>query len=189
MNVYDFDKTIYDGDSATDFYIYLLKKYPKLWLNIPTIIYGFLGHYVASKSKTWMKEKFYAGFKYIPDVNKEIKLFWDINIDKIFPYYLVQQKEDDIIISASPLFDIKEICDRLGIKTYLASNVDPKTGKYDGENCWGEEKVKRLKEIIPNPKVDNFYSDSLSDTPLALLANQAYIIKKGQVLDWPKGDK
>ena len=145
MNVYDFDKTIYDGDSATNFYIYLLKKYPKLWLNIPNIIYGFLGHYVASKSKTWMKEKFYAGFKYIPDVNKEIKLFWDINIDKIFPYYLVQQKEDDIIISASPLFDIKEICDRLGIKTYLASNVDPKTGKYDGENCWGEEKVKRLK--------------------------------------------
>lgn len=26
MNVYDFDKTIYDGDSTIDFYLYCVKK-------------------------------------------------------------------------------------------------------------------------------------------------------------------
>ena len=26
MNVYDFDKTIYDGDSTLDFYIFSVKK-------------------------------------------------------------------------------------------------------------------------------------------------------------------
>ena len=30
MNVYDFDNTIYDGDSTKDIVIYGLKKYPKL---------------------------------------------------------------------------------------------------------------------------------------------------------------
>ena len=35
MNVYDFDKTIYDGDSSVDFYKFSLKRHPKLarlWL-------------------------------------------------------------------------------------------------------------------------------------------------------------
>ena len=29
MNVYDFDKTIYRGDSTMDFWRYCLKRYPK----------------------------------------------------------------------------------------------------------------------------------------------------------------
>lgn len=35
MNVYDFDGTIYDGDSTVDFYLYCIRKHP--WL----IVYAF----------------------------------------------------------------------------------------------------------------------------------------------------
>lgn len=31
MNVYDFDKTIYDGDSTIDFYFYCSKNIQKLY--------------------------------------------------------------------------------------------------------------------------------------------------------------
>ena len=31
MNVFDFDKTIYDGDCTVDFYMYCLKKYPVIY--------------------------------------------------------------------------------------------------------------------------------------------------------------
>lgn len=31
MNVYDFDKTIYNGDSTIDFYLYSLRKKPQLY--------------------------------------------------------------------------------------------------------------------------------------------------------------
>ena len=40
MNVYDFDKTIYDGDSTIDFYFYCLKKHPKIILCLPIQLYA-----------------------------------------------------------------------------------------------------------------------------------------------------
>ena len=38
--------------------------------------------------------------------------------------------------------------------------------------------------MFPNGIIDNFYSDSYSDTPLAKLANKAYIVKKNELKEW-----
>ncbi len=40
------------------------------------------------------------------------------------------------------------------------------------------------------PKIDNFYSDSLSDTPIALCAEKAYLVKDNAstLTDWPDLD-
>ena len=40
------------------------------------------------------------------------------------------------------------------------------------------------------PQIDNFYSDSLADTPLALLADKAHRVTRNAstVTDWPKLD-
>ena len=46
MNVYDFDKTIYDGDSTADFYIFSLKRHKKILLLAPSLIGAFLKFYV-----------------------------------------------------------------------------------------------------------------------------------------------
>ena len=35
MNVYDFDKTIYRGDSTKDFYFFLLRRHPVLIRYLP----------------------------------------------------------------------------------------------------------------------------------------------------------
>ena len=184
MNVYDFDKTIYDGDSTTDFYFYLLKKYPKTWLNLPRVIYASLFRVLGIYDKTQMKEKFYQIFKYV-DVEKEIKEFWDKNIHKIYPYYLQRQKEDDLVISASFEADIVEACSRLGIKNVIASRVDINSGKCLSKNCHGQEKVNRFIEEYGKKKIEEFYSDSFSDTPLAKISKKAYLIKKGEVIPWP----
>ena len=40
MNVYDFDGTIYNGDSSVDIYFFLLKRYPKLIAYFPKQILG-----------------------------------------------------------------------------------------------------------------------------------------------------
>jgi hypothetical protein len=41
------------------------------------------------------------------------------------------------------------------------------------------------------PVIDNFYSDSLADTPLALCAEKAHLVtdKARKVVDWPEMDK
>ena len=184
MNIYDFDETIYDSDSTKDFYFYCLKKYPKILLSVPRMAWAFLLYILGVYTKTQFKEKMYRFLRYVPDVDKALEDFWNINENKVKQWYRDRQKEDDIIISASPEFLLEPICERLGIKHLIASRVDKKTGLYTGENCWGEEKVKRLYEDFPDAVCEEFYSDSLSDTPLAELANTAKIIRGMELVEW-----
>lgn len=113
-----------------------------------------------------------------------LKEFWIKNRGRIKPWYLVQKKPDDVIISASPEFLLRTICKELGISYLIASKVDPKTGLFNGENCEGEEKVLRFKKQFRNVQIDEFYSDSKTDTPLATLARKAFLVKGNKIITW-----
>lgn len=184
MNVYDFDKTIYNGDSTVDFYLYCLKKHPRLLLNIPKqLIYVVL--YIFGKfNKTQFKEHFYTFLTKLNNIDKDINNFWNTHEKNIKDFYKSQKQNTDVIISASPEFLLEPICLKLGIERVIASKVNKKTGKYTGINCYGEEKVKRFYELYENSKIDTFYSDSLSDEPLAKISNQAYIVIKDELIKW-----
>ena len=73
----------------------------------------------------------------------------------------------------------------------LASRVDKHTGKTDGENCHGAEKVRRLHEAYPDVEIAEFYSDSRSDSPLAELAEHAYLVHGQTRTPWyvQKGER
>ena len=184
MNVYDFDKTIYDGDSTVDFYLYCIKKHPKLILDIPKQIIN-MGLYLIGKyDKTKLKEKFYSFLKKITNVDEDIKEFWNKNKTKIKKIYKDKRQESDIIISASPYFLLEPICKEIGIRKLIASDVNKATGKYNGKNCYGEEKVNRFYKEYPNEKIEEFYSDSLSDEPLANIAKSAFIVHDEYITKW-----
>lgn len=58
MNVYDFDKTIYYGDSTADFYLFCLKRHKKILTLAPSILGAFLKFYVFKKvQKLILKKK------------------------------------------------------------------------------------------------------------------------------------
>jgi HAD superfamily phosphoserine phosphatase-like hydrolase len=183
MKILDFDKTIYDGDIAVDFYRYCIKRYPKTLLTLPLFLWGFALYMFGIINKTVMKEHFYTFLKKIPDPEKAVAEFTATATEKIKPWYREILAGDDYIISASPEFLVKRVTDKLGIHC-IASRVDIKTGKYDGENCHGEEKVKRLELETGETCCDEFYSDSLSDKPLAELADKAFIVKGDEIIPW-----
>ena len=133
-----------------------------------------------------MKEDFYSFFKSITNVQQMVDMFWKNEKHRIKDWYLAQQKDNDLIISASPEFLLQPICKELGIKHLIASKVDMYTGQYTGKNCYSDEKVKRFTAEYPNEKIQEFYSDSYSDEPLAKLAEKAYIVKKNQLLNWER---
>lgn len=187
MNVYDFDDTIYKGDSTFDFYKYSLKKKPSIIFSFPLI--SAIKFLLGLEKKVVWKEKFYRFFRRIDNMDLHVESFWKEHKKNIKEYYLLQQRESDVVISASPEFLLKPICDELGIEYLIASRVDKKTGKYSGENCWGEEKVRRFFEVFGNKKIDKFYSDSYSDTPLARISKEAYLVDGENLLNWEKWDK
>lgn len=186
MNIYDFDGTLYSGDSTVDFMKYSFKKHPGLIRFLPAMGWAALRHYgLKSIDKTAMKEVFYSIFTAY-DAEALLEEFWDIHEKNIFPWYPGrQQRDDDILISASPEFLLHPICRRLGIRHMMASRVDSKTGKYTGLNCHGKEKPIRLKDQMGITHCDNFYSDSYSDQPLAEIADNAFIVEKdGSITPW-----
>ena len=118
------------------------------------------------------------------DYERDIADFWEKNKHKVKEYYLKQQKDDDVIISASPAFVLEPICKELGIKHLICSDVNVLTGSFNRENCHGQEKVNRYRAEFGNTPVDEFYSDSYSDTPMAEIAKKAYMVKDENISPW-----
>jgi len=184
MNVYDFDKTIYDGDSTFNFYKYVLKKQPSLLLGLPVKAFFFTLMLLKLMDKTKCKERFYKFLRHIKDIDSFVDAFWDDQQAFIKQWYKDTQKDDDVIISASPEFLLEPICKRLGIKHLMASRVDKYTGKYTGVNCYGHEKVLRYKKVFGDTQIDNFFSDSYSDDPLARLSKKSFLVLGNELKPW-----
>lgn len=184
MNVYDFDKTIYINDSSVDFIksLYFKKPYLIFTCGFKSLIAG-IKYFLHLYSKEDAKEVFFSILKHFNNREDIINEFWDKHQNGIKEFYLKQKRDDDLIISASPLFLIEPICKRLKIN-YIASPLNLETIKYEGKNCYGEEKVIQFKKYY-NKEIEEFYSDSLSDSPLALIAKKAYLVSKSNIKEWP----
>lgn len=184
VNVYDFDKTISKNDTTREFYLYLIKKQPQILLYLPKQIFYFILFELKIIEKTKFKEKFFTFLKIVKDIDKEIGLFWKKNIKNINPWYYEIKKDTDIVISASPKFLLEHICKELGVSYLIASKVDKNTGKYDGPNCFGEEKVKRFYKEKSDVTINEFYSDSFTDEPLAKIAKNSYFVVGEDLYNW-----
>jgi phosphoserine phosphatase len=183
MNVYDFDKTIYNGDSSADLIKYALLKHPAALRVLPAAAWYGLRYLLRLSDKEAFKEKIFAIVRFIPDINGFLEAFWAEHERKLSPWYLNQKSEDDIIVSASSRFALEPICRKLNIKL-IATEVDSKTGRFNGPNCHGEEKVRRFRLFYPESVIDSFYSDSRSDEPLAKNAKKAFIVRKEKIKPW-----
>ncbi len=180
MNVYDFDGTIYKGDSTLDFYLFILFRHPSALFDIPAALSSFIKYKFRLCTKKEFKQTFFSFLRRIPEIDSEVAYFWSKNKRKIKDFYRKRQKPDDLIISASPEFLLAPVCRNL-----IASKVDPKTGIFHGENCRGTEKVRRFQVAYGNDiRIENFYSDSLSDAPLAELSERAFTVKGNKITEW-----
>ena len=186
MNVYDFDKTIYHGDSTAHFFIYCLKTQPSTWKWLPYQGLCAIPFALRIMKKTAFKQRFYSFLKSVRDIDGTVEAFWKIHKKNIKPFYAETRREDDVIISASPYFLLEPIIRDLGIKHLMASNVDKFTGRYNGINCHGSEKVRKFYEVFPDGEIDEFFSDSLVDSPLAEISKKAWMVTGFELSPWPE---
>jgi len=184
MNVYDFDKTIYTGDSTIDFWLFALRHRPSIIQFLP---YQLKAAYLFRKkriTKDEFKESFYVFFNGIPDIEKMTHSFWARHKTRFAKWYVNQRNPDDVIITASPEFLVKAGASFLSIDNVIGTLIDPKTGKALSKNCSGNEKLNRFREQYPSDSIDSFYSDSYSDIALARIAKQAFLVKHGAITKW-----
>lgn len=182
IDLYDFDKTIYDGDSTIDFYLYCLRKKPALLKYLPYQLWHGILFVLRIEKKTIFKGNFFIFLRGIDNLERYVEGFWMANERKIKPWYTQRDHGSDVIISASPEFLLKPITKKLKALKIIATRVDTKTGRIDGKNCHGDEKVVRLRREITDPRVAETYTDSLSDMPILQLADRKYMVNRHKIM-------
>lgn len=182
MNVYDFDNTIYDGESVVDFFLFYCKKDKSLIKYMPSVFLALLkykaGKVTIEQALSRYGEKV-GSFYRNNQVEKDMVVFWDEHMHKIKPFYKDVQTDDDLIISGSPEFSLEIICKRLGIKRYIGSIIE-KDGSIS-RLCIREAKVKAFFEKYPDTEIENFYTDSINDIPLIEISKNAYLVKGNKI--------
>lgn len=185
MNVYDFDNTIYDGETVVDFFFFCLKRKPGLIRFVPAVLSAWIKYRLCVVTMAELEsqaEKYLQLFlEMAGEITGAVQAFWDANERKIKPFYAQLRREDDVIISGSCDFILDEICRRLNIRHCICSSVDFKTGRLR-RICYREKKPALFRAEYPDAEIENFYSDSKNDLPMMRMAQNAYIVKGHKII-------
>ena len=209
LAIFDVDYTITRKETLMELFKYVISKDKKMIKFLPRAIFSGIMYGVGIYDERKVKETF---LKFIDGIEEKhladlVKSFYDDRLSKILykdALEMMKKLKSEgykiILISASPEFYLKEFYAinevDLIIGTKFLFNEGKFARKMDGFNCKGEEKVKRLMEVIKNENLnvdfENSYmfSDSLSDKPLLDLVGKAYLInyKKKHNLEILKWD-
>ena len=195
LAIFDIDYTITKKETLMEFYKYSLEEDIKNIRFLPRALYSGLMYGVGIYDERRVKECF---LKFIYNIEEEklqdlVKRFYKNRLSKILykdavdmMYKLKNEGYDIYLISASPEFYINEFYNIDVVDKVIGTRFEFKEGKFIrkmlGSNCKGEEKVKRLKEVLSKENIEvdfkdsYMFSDSLSDKPLLDLVGKPYLI-------------
>ena len=183
--VFDFDGTIYDGESLFDLYLYSARHDPKVFRYIAPVLRYAVKYKLGRATLEQMEYgvgKMTEGYltelsrsKRVASVERLVDDFWDRYYARIKPWY--QPESDDVILTASFDLTVGEACRRLGVRNLVASEVDVGTMKVTYLN-FSTNKAKRFRELYgPDVVIDEFYTDSKFDQPMIDMARHAFMVK------------
>ncbi|MBP3655993.1 MAG: haloacid dehalogenase-like hydrolase [Clostridia bacterium] len=190
IDVYDFDGTIYDGDSTTDFVLFAIRRHPNVLLGLPRIAGAALKLYRKQIGLTEFKSVLFAEMAERMELPTEAGLFWlsPKTKAKLGDWFAHTPRDLPIAIcSASPEFEIIHAAKLLGVKTVIGTRVDTATGELIGKNCKAEEKLRRLEQAFGEYEIRAMYTDDAkADGPLLAAAREGYILTHGKVAPYSK---
>ena len=187
MNVYDFDGTIFYPNCTFKFAIWCILRHPGLLFTyVPHMLKDAASYKLGKMEYHKFIRSFFSYMMKLKDFDKQVQAFWDKNEKNISAWYKAQKKDDDLIISGSPECLVQPIAERLGVNL-KATLYDRETGVLYGNLMLGRSKSRTVIDM-GMPVIDNFYSDSLSDTPIALCAEKAFLVTKKATkpVPWPE---
>ena len=185
IDVYDFDGTIYDGDSTADFTLWCLRRHPSLLLALPRFAWTALRLALGCVGLRELKSVLFSEMARRFSLEEEARRFWDSpkTQKNLGAWFKATPRDVPIVIaSASPEFELRHAAALLGVQTLIGTRCDTETGLLTGPNCKGEEKLRRIEEAVGPYTIRAMYTDSVkSDGPLLRAAQEGYILRHGQV--------
>ena len=188
LALFDFDGTITSKDSMVEFIQYAVGKknyYLGLLKLSPILVAYKLKLYPNDRAK---KKFLFHFFKDIPPQEFQMLAtqYATNEIDKIVRKEAIEriswhkeQGDEVVIVSASMACWLKAWCESNEIKliaTELEISNNIFTGKFTTKNCYGEEKVNRIKSLYDIEKYSYVYAygDSRGDRELLALGDESF---------------
>ena len=194
MKVFDFDNTIYRGESSVDFSFFMIRHNRKIIRYIPTILISLIGYKLVLLKKEKLEEIINDFFAVVLKGTESppvfVNQFWETHACKLNERILQLIEPDDIIISASPVFLLYGIRGKLNTDKIIGTEVDLAQKKITWFN-FGDNKVRRYRELYGDKKIDAFYTDSENDKNMMEISQEVFIVKKGKPVrekkkeEWP----
>jgi phosphatidylglycerophosphatase C len=185
---FDFDGTITSKDTLMVFIRFQkgnLSFYTGILLNLPWLLGNKLGFIPNDTAKQRLLKYFFGGMK--EEVFQEsCDVFAATRLTRLIRPQAVQEisklKTDNteiVIVSASAANWIRKWSDSLSLElvsTSLEIESGLITGRIEGKNCQGEEKVRRIQERWNLSDFDEIYAygDSEADKPMLALATKSF---------------
>ncbi|KAI3350301.1 HAD-IB family hydrolase [Clostridium botulinum] len=206
--IFDIDYTITKKETLMEFFKYYIKKDLRAIRFLPRAIYCGGMYLLKFYDEKMVKEKFLKFIDGISEkeLDKIVESFYTEKLSNLLysdamdmMKKLKAEGYDIYLISASPEFYINKFYSVKEVDRVIGTKFKFNDGKFlrqmDGINCKGEEKVRRLKEVLKEEKIEvdfkesYMFSDSLSDKPLLDLVGKPYLInyKKNhdiEILRW-----
>lgn len=195
--VFDFCKTIVNIESADDFCIFALKSQKKTLLYIfSKIINSFLIKKILLSLDVNIKKLLLSLLKGIPKnhlkkIGKKYSeiIKQDYLNSEIFKKFLSANEQDKeiLVISAGysiylkPFFSKYE-CSIIANDFLYTDGIF--TGKIIKKDCYGEEKLLRLREHFSELSkivIEDCYSDSMSDLPIFNISKNKFFVNKNNI--------
>lgn len=175
MQAFDFDGTLYKGDSSLDFAKYCFMHQPQCFKALPKIVSGAISFSIGRISRKVLKERFFSFLPYVINLEDVVLNFWVSNSRKLNEVAVSKVCAGDVLVSASPEFLLKKQFENLGM-ILIATLMNPYSARIIGENCRGHEKVKRCIEYGFTEPFEAFYSDSYVDFPMMEFSKKKYLV-------------
>lgn len=209
VGLFDFDGTLARGDSALPFVLFVLRRYPRAIAEFPLLAAMAPGYGLGLISKKRIKSAMLKLLRHVPPGERE-QLAADFHDRVIRPRYFAKglerlrwhrhQGHTLIMATASVDFYMQHVAEQLDFDILVATRaaIEP-VPTVIGANCYGREKVERLKQLELFDQTDWAnswaYSDHLSDLPILELCGNRLATTPSRALrrhaasrGWPLAD-
>ena len=184
MKVFDFDNTLYHGESSVDLALYMIRTNKKVIKYLPSIFFNLIKYKLCRVEKKKMIiaiNDFLKNALHDKDeIFNSVDGFWQKNLCKLDKKMLRKINKKDVIITAGPDFLINGIRSYLKTENIICSRIDADKMKVKYLN-FGDNKVKKYNSIYGSKNIDCFYTDSYNDKALMDISDRVYIVKKGKI--------
>jgi len=184
MNVFDFDNTLYHGESSVDLALFMMRNNRRIILWLPKIFYGLFRYKLCLISRERTEELINAFMQDVLHDKEEVlgitRTFWEKHSRKLDKAMISRIQKEDVIVSAGPSFLLEAISDRLGTHNLVCSEVDFER-MCVARLCFRSNKLKRFREVYGDEGIERLYTDSYNDRALMDISEQVYIVKKGRI--------